>query len=386
MRKTEEKKRPGTFENQSAHWSKQTKQNSGHLVSSFSVALPCDEDRFHLIACPPETPKEFRQCFASIWRPTQGGRVSQIVSVHLKFTPSVEWKWFLQYSLFPIFADYLTPALHLQLPRYDGCFLCVNLDFMKWSFALWPYMKKILSLQLSPTKNPSIYRYYSNCCNFAMVLLWHENRAEVSAYQPYQLRRLRSPTFVLEFIIHGWGTSWLCAVTLRDDWHLAFDFRSFLVWFCLLLITLIGCCGVFDDTRRWRFAGAFLITRWKWARGHWSVVGDARWRWRYMRRPLRWMRTAKFFKKMVSRLIFWLKLCVVWWRIAIWMQHRLSVALVLRFRHSKSSCVVRGQTWGSDDRLKGIRELSDGFVNYVVLLVSVLMCYCEWWEGERVPR
>jgi len=36
MRKTEEKKRPGTFENQSARWSKQTKQNSGHLVSSFS--------------------------------------------------------------------------------------------------------------------------------------------------------------------------------------------------------------------------------------------------------------------------------------------------------------------------------------------------------------
>jgi hypothetical protein len=75
MRKTEEKKRPGTFENQSAHWSKQTKQNSGHLVFSFSIALPCEEDRFHLIACPPETPKEFRQCFTSIWRPTQGGRV-----------------------------------------------------------------------------------------------------------------------------------------------------------------------------------------------------------------------------------------------------------------------------------------------------------------------
>jgi hypothetical protein len=65
------------------------------------------------------------------------------------------------------------------------------------------------------------------------------------------------------------------------------------------------------------------------------------------------------------------------------MQHRLSVALVLQFRHSKSRCVVRGQTWGSDDRLKGIRERSDGFVNYVVLLVSVVMCYCEWWEGEE---
>jgi hypothetical protein len=35
MEKTEEKKRPGTFENQSAHWSTQTKQNSGHLVFSF---------------------------------------------------------------------------------------------------------------------------------------------------------------------------------------------------------------------------------------------------------------------------------------------------------------------------------------------------------------
>ncbi len=86
---------------------------------------------------------------------------------------------------------------------------------------------------------------YSNCCNFATVLLWHENRAEVS-YLPYQLRRLGSPTFVLEFVIHGWGTLWLRAATPRDDWHLAFDFLSFSVWFCLLLITLIGCCGLFD--------------------------------------------------------------------------------------------------------------------------------------------
>jgi hypothetical protein len=53
MEETEEKKRPGTFENQSAHWSKQTKQNSGHLVFGFSIALPFAEDRFHLIACHP---------------------------------------------------------------------------------------------------------------------------------------------------------------------------------------------------------------------------------------------------------------------------------------------------------------------------------------------
>ncbi len=44
---------------------------------SFSVALPFAEDRFHLIACHPETPKEFRQCFTSIWTPTQGGRDCQ---------------------------------------------------------------------------------------------------------------------------------------------------------------------------------------------------------------------------------------------------------------------------------------------------------------------
>jgi hypothetical protein len=72
MGKTEEKKRPGTFENQSAH---RSKQNNGHLVFSFSIALPFAEDRLHLITSPPETPKESRQCFASIWRPTQGGRV-----------------------------------------------------------------------------------------------------------------------------------------------------------------------------------------------------------------------------------------------------------------------------------------------------------------------
>jgi len=39
MEKTEEQKRPGTFENQSAHWSK---QNSGHYLV---FPLPCHLQR-----------------------------------------------------------------------------------------------------------------------------------------------------------------------------------------------------------------------------------------------------------------------------------------------------------------------------------------------------
>jgi hypothetical protein len=42
----------------------------------------------------------------------------------------------------------------------------------------------------------------------------------------------------------------------------------------------------FDGGQCWRFGGAFLIAWKKWAGEDWSVVGEAQWRWRHMRRHL----------------------------------------------------------------------------------------------------
>jgi len=55
-------------------------------------------------------------------------------------------------------------------------------------------------------------------------MLWCKDRVEVFSHQPHQLCRLSSPTFVLEFIIHGWCTLWMCTTILYDDWHFAFYF------------------------------------------------------------------------------------------------------------------------------------------------------------------
>jgi hypothetical protein len=52
----------------------------------------------------------------------------------------------------------------------------------------------------------------------------------------------------------------------------------------------------------------------------------------------------------------------------------------------QSSYLFKGQAWRNDDRLKGIQEQSDGIVNCVMLLVYIMKCCCELWEGERVPR
>jgi len=66
------------------------------------------------------------------------------------------------------------------------------------------------------------------------------------------------------------------------------------------------------------------------------------------------------------------------------MQHKISTTLVLCFK--QNSYLFKGQTWRNDDRLKGILEQSDGCVNCVMLLVYMMKCCCELWEGERVPR
>jgi hypothetical protein len=60
--------------------------------------------------------------------------------------------------------------------------------------------------------------------------------------------------------------------------------------------------------------------------------------------------------------------------------------LVLCFKQSKFSYVFKGQTWRNDDRIKEIREQSDGSVNCVMLLVYVMRCCCELWEGEKVSK
>lgn len=68
------------------------------------------------------------------------------------------------------------------------------------------------------------------------------------------------------------------------------------------------------------------------------------------------------------------------------MQHKIFVTLVLCFKQSKLSYVFKGQAWKNDDKLKGIREQSDGCVNCVMLLVYIMRCCRELWEGERVLR
>ncbi len=67
------------------------------------------------------------------------------------------------------------------------------------------------------------------------MTLWHEDRAEVSAYQPHQLCHLDSPTFVLEFIILV-GALCGCAQPL-----------SMMIGTLLFILVLICCVVVYFD-------------------------------------------------------------------------------------------------------------------------------------------
>jgi hypothetical protein len=67
------------------------------------------------------------------------------------------------------------------------------------------------------------------------------------------------------------------------------------------------------------------------------------------------------------------------------MHYKISIAFVLCFKQSWNSCVIKGQTWKSDDKFNGIQEGSNGCVNGVMLLMYVAWCCCELWEGEIIP-
>ncbi len=95
-----------------------------------------------------------------------------------------------------------------------------------------------------------------------MEAMWHEDRAEVFAYQPHQLRRLRSPllfwssSFIVEALCGcAWSLSWMIGTLL-----------FILVWICFVAIYFDKLLLWFDGARSWRFGGAFLIAWRKWAR------------------------------------------------------------------------------------------------------------------------